>query len=125
MKRAVVAIIAVATLSSAGAKENKDPLAGFEHTGQFEDCLQQSRLRDMDRVSGNVFLVRLGVNEWYLNQASGSCDVPAPSVTRIQSRTPDALLCNLEIIDIVDNLDGSVRGTCTLGKFERLKKFAQ
>lgn len=118
---------ALASLVAAGAaraddvKAAADPLAGFERTGEKTSCLMSSQVDQIKPVTDELFLVRVGVNSWYLNEVSGSCSGASSGFTRLEYRTTGGSLCRLQIVNVVDNNGGFFRGSCSLGDFEKLR----
>lgn len=122
-----VAVAAVAGLAGCASVERaeitpeaEERLADFERTGDTRTCLS---LRAIDRIQPldeRHFLVRVGLNDYYLNEISGRCGGAGRLNNRIQYTTSLTQLCRNEIITIVDNTTGFTVGSCGLGSFERL-----
>lgn len=120
---ASISFAAAIVAAGASAKEMKaDPLAGFDRTGEKTSCLMLSQVDQIKPVTDELFLVRVGVNNWYLNEVSGSCNGAASGFTRLEYRTSGSSLCRLQIVNVVDNNGGFLRGSCSLGDFEKLTK---
>ena len=113
---------AVVAASAEDMKAKEDPLAAFERTGEKTSCLMLSQVDQIRPVTDELFLVRVGVGNWYLNEVSGSCNGASSGFTRLEYRTSGSSLCRLEIIHVVDNAGGFLRGSCSLGDFEKLRK---
>ncbi|MBY0422110.1 MAG: hypothetical protein K2Q06_07390 [Parvularculaceae bacterium] len=106
--------------SSSLSPEAAARLASFDRTGEKQQCLMLSAVSEIKPLSDEIFLVRTGVNSWYLNEVRGSCDGAANAFTRLEYTTSTSSLCSLQIVRVVDNSSGILRGTCSLGEFERL-----
>lgn len=102
-----------------------DQLAEFDRTGETETCLPMRRISQIKALSDDVFLVRTGVNGYYLNEVKGRCNGATRPSNRIQYSTSLSQLCKLQIITIVENTNGFTVGSCSLGDFERLEKIQQ
>lgn len=97
-------------------------LAEFERTGDMRSCLNLRSIDQIKPLNENLFLVRVGVNDYYLNEVSGRCSGADSSFNRLQYTTSLNQLCRNEIIRVVDNSTGFTIGSCGLGSFERLEK---
>lgn len=97
-------------------------LAEFDRTGEVESCLGLRRISQITPLDNHHFLVRAGLNDYYLNEVSGSCSGAARAGNRLQYTTSLSQLCRNEIITVVDNSNGFTVGSCGLGGFERLEK---
>lgn len=95
-------------------------LDGLERTGESRACLQVSQVEQIKPVTESTFLVRTGVNQWYVTEMKGRCSNAIRRQTRLQYTLPTAQLCNNEIVKTVDNLTGATLGACSFGNFERL-----
>lgn len=98
----------------------KDRLAEFERTGDVRNCLNLRSVSQITALDERHFLVRVGVNDYYLNELSGRCAGAGRFNNRIQYATSLSQLCRNQIITIVDNSSGITAGSCGLGGFERL-----
>ena len=96
-------------------------LAQFEQTGEMKTCLNVRSINSMTALDDNHILVRTGVNDYYLNRASG-CGGAARSGNRLQYTISGGNLCRNQIVKVVDNSSGFTVGSCGLGSFERLEK---
>ena len=99
-----------------------EELAGFERTGETRNCLSLSRIDQIKPLDDHYFLVRVGVNDYYLNEVRGRCTGAGRFSNRLQYTTSLSQLCRNEIIRVVDNTSGFTVGSCGLGSFERLEK---
>jgi len=102
------------------SEETAAELAKFERTGDVRNCIS---LRSIDRIQPldeRNFLIHVGVNTYYLNEVSGSCNSAGRSGYRLQYSTSLSQLCRGEIIKVVDNSTGFSAGSCGLGSFEKL-----
>ncbi len=121
-----VAAFAGAACASGGAYEMSEDvsarLAEFERTGDYQTCLGLRQINQIKPLDERTFLVRVGVNDYYLNQTTSSCRGADSTFNRLQYTTSLSQLCRNEIISIVDNTTGFTTGSCGLGSFERLEK---
>lgn len=134
MKKALLlSIIPAALAASAGCatapKDELSPeaaaeLARFERTGEMRDCISLASLSQIRPLSDKLFLVRVGVSDYYLNEVSGKCSGASSSFTYLQYRTSLNQLCRNEIINVVDQTTHVFVGSCGLGSFEKLKEKA-
>lgn len=97
-------------------------LADFERTGETESCLPLRSIDQIRPLDERHFLVKVGVNDYYLNEVSGRCNSAHRPNYRLQYTTSLSQLCRLEIISVIDNSTGFTAGSCSLGDFERLEK---
>lgn len=98
----------------------QERLADFERTGEMRSCLNLRSISQITPLDDRHFLVRAGVNDYYLNVVSGRCAGAGRFSNRLQYTTSLSQLCRSEIINVVDNSTGFVMGSCGLGSFERL-----
>ncbi|MAW78603.1 MAG: hypothetical protein CMI63_00045 [Parvularcula sp.] len=108
--------------NSEASEEVAARLAEFEPTGETTACVNLTRIRSIDPLDDYRFLVRTGVNDYYLNEVSGRCNGAARAGNRLQYTTSTGQLCRNEIIEVVDNLAGFTVGSCGLGTFQELAK---
>ncbi len=94
-------------------------LAEFERTGEVRSCLNITRINSITPLDDYHFLVRVGVNEYYLNEVS-RCSGAGNIGNRIQYEISTSQLCRNQIVTVVDNTSGIIAGSCGLGGFERL-----
>lgn len=127
MKKVLVASAAFAALgagamagSSSLSPEAAARLASFDRTGDKQQCLTLSAISEIKPISDELFLVRVGVSTWYLNEVRGSCSGASSPFTRLEYTTSMSSLCNLQLVHVVDNSSGFLRGSCSLGEFEKL-----
>ena len=97
-------------------------LAEFERTGEVETCLNIRSINQITALDERHFLVRVGVNQYYLNEIDGRCSGADRAGNRLQYSTSIGQLCRNEIIQVVDNLNGFTVGSCGLSAFEKLEK---
>ncbi|MGE0408012.1 MAG: DUF6491 family protein [Amphiplicatus sp.] len=128
MLASAIAISAVACATAAPrndmSEEAAKKLAGFEPTGEKVNCLGLQRVDQIDPLSENMFLIRSGADDYYLNEVSGRCSGADSNFNRLQYKTSLSQLCRGEIITVVDNSSGFTVGSCGLGDFERLRRKA-
>ena len=108
----------------AGEKSDKvaERLAEFEKTGEVRNCLNLRSISQIDPLDDKNFLVRVGVNDYYLNKVKSRCRGAGRAFNRLQYTTSLSQLCSNEIIRVVDNSSGFTVGSCGLGKFHRLER---
>ena len=115
--------------ASSGVDTDEDKvaaaLAGFEKTGETESCISLRRIDQIKPLDDRNFLVRVGRNDFYLNEVSGRCSNADGINTRLQYRTTLSQLCRNELISVVDNSTGMNIGSCGLGSFQKLEKNPQ
>ncbi len=129
MNRSLLLITALllSACASDGTAENRraeraaERLAEFDRTGEMTTCLSVRRIDSITALDEYNFLVRVGVNQYYLNEVS-RCSGADDSFNRIQYELSNSLLCRNQIIRIVDNSANITVGSCGLGSFERLTK---
>jgi hypothetical protein len=130
-KALLLSIIPAAIAASAGCatapKDELSPeaaaeLAKFERTGEMQSCVSIANLNQIKPLSDKLFLVRVGVNDYYLNEVSGRCSGASSSFSHLQYTTSLTQLCRNEIIHVVDTSTGMHLGACGLGSFEKLKQ---
>ncbi len=123
---AAIAAFASAACASGGSYEMSEKasarLAEFEQTGDYQTCLGLRQINQIKALDDYNFLVRVGVNKYYLNKVSGRCNGASSTFNRLQYTTSLSQLCRNEIILIVDNTTGFTVSSCGLGSFERLEK---
>lgn len=113
-----VSVAASAQELSAAAAER---LAAYENTGETRSCIGLNRIRSIDPIDDNHFLVELRNREVWLNTTRGRCSGAAQSFNRLQYRTSGTQLCSGQIVEIIDNATGMSSGACGLGQFELLR----
>lgn len=99
-------------------------LAQFERTGKMQDCVPIANLNQITPLSDKLFLVRVGVDDYYLNEVSGKCSGASSSFNYLQYSTSLSQLCRNEIVHVVDSTTHSFVGSCGIGSFEKLTKKA-
>ncbi len=97
-------------------------LANYERTGEMTTCLNIGRIDSIKALDERHFLVRTGVNSYYLNEPSAGCNGAGRSNQRIQYVLGNSQLCRNQIVTVVDNTSGIISGSCGLGSFERLEQ---
>lgn len=129
MKNAMLAMAAILGAAGCASVEREEisakaaeRLAEFDRTGDMRTCLSLRSIDQIKPLDESHFLVRVGVNDYYLNEIPGRCSGADNSFNRLQYTTSLSQLCRSEIISIVDNTSGFTVGSCGLGSFERLEK---
>lgn len=110
-----------AAIAGSAAERAAKKLDRFERTGEMTDCLMGSTVDEIDPITDDLFLVRVGVNTYYLNEVNGSCDGASSGFSRLQYTRSTSQLCRMQIINVYDNGSNFFRGACSLGAFEKLK----
>lgn len=130
MKKAIFAApfaLAAASCASAGSSYEMSEsvaarLAEFEKTGETETCVNVRRINSITPLDERNFLVRVGVNDYYLNRPRNRCAGADRAFNRLQYKVSGSMLCRNEIVQVVDNSSGLTGGSCGLGVFEKLEK---
>lgn len=119
---AVLAIGVAATSAEARKSSDKaeERLSDFKRTGEYTNCLNLRSISQIKALDDKHFLVRVGVNKYYLNKPSSRCNGASRSFNHLQYKTSLSQLCSNEIIKVVDS-NGFISGSCGLRKFERLE----
>lgn len=112
--------VPAAARETAAAKAERT-LAKFERTGEMTDCLLGSQINEIDPLTDELFLVRVGAGTYYLNEVNGSCNGAARSFSRLQYTRSTSQLCRLQIVSVYENTSNIFMGSCSLGSFEKLK----
>lgn len=120
---ALLAAMGCATTASERVDEKvAEKLAGFERTGETVTCLNVRSISSIDAADEKTFLVRVGVNDYYVNEARGRCSGATSGFNHLEYTLSAAQLCKLDVIRVVDNQTGTFYGSCSLGDFEKLKE---
>lgn len=118
----IITASALAALSlgvaSAGRSDADTVLAGYEKTGATTNCIRLSMLRDSDPLDDFAILFEVKGGAVYLNELNGRC-TGLERERRFSYRTPQAQICEGDIISVTDNF-GTFRGSCSLGEFQEL-----
>ncbi len=121
-----IAAFAGSACASGGSYEMSEKasarLAEFDQTGDYQTCLGLRQINQIKALDEHNFLVRVGLNQYYLNRVSGRCTGASSTFNRLQYTTSISQLCRNEIVSVIDNTTGFVSGSCSLGDFERLEK---
>lgn len=131
----IVSVLAGCVSTSAPAAEPaelsskaQEKLAQFEAVDETRSCLPTRRVRNIDVLSEDLFLIKVGANDYYLNKPTGTCEQATRDSSTLRydiDGVPN--LCAGEPINIVSNRSGTsgiVLGSCTLGEFEKVEKQA-
>ncbi len=118
------ALVAGACATAAAGDDDKAAarLAEFDRTGKTTRCLGIRSISQITPLSETLFLVRVGVSEYYLNEMNGRCSNADSPFYRIEYRTSLSQICRGEIVNVVDNSSGTFAGGCSFGDFEKLEK---
>jgi hypothetical protein len=110
-----------AAIAGSAAEKAAKKLDRFERTGEMTDCLMGSTVDEIDPITDELFLVRVGVGTYYLNEVSGSCNGAARGFSRLQYARSTPQLCRMQIVNVYDNGSNIFMGSCSLGAFEKLR----
>jgi hypothetical protein len=102
--------------------EAAERLADFVRTGDRVKCVSLRSVSEIEPLTDDLFLIRVGVSDYYLNRMKGRCSGAASAFNRIEYRTSLSQLCQNEIANVVDNSTGMRQGGCAFGDFERLER---
>jgi len=95
-------------------------LAGFERTGDKQNCLSLAVINEITAVDEKTLLIRSGANNWYVSDLATRCRGVVNQANRLEYTTSLTQLCRNDILRIVDNVNGFLTGSCGMGSFERL-----
>jgi hypothetical protein len=118
-----VAVLAILAGPSLAFDRGAELAAKLEPTGEKTDCLMLRNLNIIP-VTDSEFLVRVGLNDYYRTRTNGSCNGATRSFNRLQHKTTIGRLCNLDIVEVIDNSTGQFMGACSLGEFEKMREKA-
>lgn len=124
MKRKLF-VLAAAAMVGAGAvafAEDAENLNGMHRTGEVVDCINLRNVENIDAVTDSKLIVNVGVSDYYVTETSGSCTGATHPNTRFERVRTGNRLCANDIVRVVDNSSGIMRGSCSLGSFEKLSK---
>ncbi|MEL6360589.1 MAG: hypothetical protein AAFR21_05845 [Pseudomonadota bacterium] len=121
---AMSASMLIAACASTGEppinQRNAAILEGLETTGETVGCLQVRSVDSIKPVTDGKFLLEVG-SRYYLSKTNGRCTGASQTTSRLEYNLPTGQLCSGEIISVVDNQSGILRGNCALGQFEELR----
>ena len=123
----LAASIAVLSACATGADEEPvnqaglDRLASLEPTGEIVNCLPSSFDRSTVAVTEKLFLLRVGVNKWYLTETGGRCDGATRSGVRYQYVIRGGRFCAKQLLEIVDSTSNFSLSACSLGPFREMR----
>lgn len=106
------------------SKKAQATLDRFEPTGTTINCLSVRKIRTIKALSDDLFLVRVGRKNFYLNKPTRECTRASRSDTAITYKIDGAPnLCRGEIVTVVTNRTTSIAtGSCALGEFVELRE---
>lgn len=117
---AVGAIVFAGGLSAIAGRHGAEVLAAYEKTGDTTNCLRLSWIRDSDPVDDYTIVFEVRGGDVYLNELDSRCS-GLEREKRFSYVTPRPQICEGDIISVTDTF-GTFRGSCALGKFEKLSK---
>ncbi len=98
-------------------------LSGYELTGDVKRCFRSTNIKSSRPLDDFHILFKLRNGDEYLNRLNHRC-----SGLKIEGAykytTGIAQLCHLEIITVISTSTGTPRGSCGLGRFEKIQKVA-
>lgn len=134
MHKRIAASLAMAALAACSSSlkgpepevsaEAAERLADFTRTGEKVTCVSLRSVSQIEPLTDELFLVRVGVSDYYLNTMKRRCSGAASAFNRLEYRTSLSQLCQNEIANVVDNSTGFTQGSCAFGAFERLEQKA-
>lgn len=123
----VAGLVAVSAASGALAYASSSDkvqktLSKYEKTGEVVSCLMLASVRDTDALDDYTLLVEAS-GDVYLNELNGRCSGLGRE-GRYARRSSGSRMCRGDIIHVLDSF-GNVRGSCSLGSFEKLSEIPQ
>jgi len=116
--------LAVACASTREAPVNEraaEILEGLEPTGETRICVPIRQVSTITGVTEDQLLVRLGLNDYYLNEPNTACSGVTRINARIEYTTSQSQICRNDIIRVVENQTGILFGSCAFGTFEAMR----
>lgn len=98
-------------------------LSKYEPAGETVECLSARTIDKIKPLTETSFLVKAGP-DYYLSATSSACAGATHWNSRVEYVKPGTRICSGQIIRIVDNQSGMLRGTCSLGTFEKMRRKA-
>lgn len=84
--------------------------------GRPQDCVQQTRLRDMKSYGGTL-VYRGDGDTRYVNVTGGGCERVSSDDAFLVTATPSTLLCRGDIATAVSRTSNFPIGSCSYGEF--------
>lgn len=106
-----------AGVAKTAAERAQEKLSQYEKTGDSVSCVMLRSIRDTDILDDYTMLIQAS-GDMYLNELSGRCSGLARE-GRYVHRSTGARMCKGDIIQVIDSF-GTMRGSCSLGDFEKL-----
>ena len=101
-----------------------EKLAGYKLTGDVEKCFLTTQIRSSRPLDDYHLVFKMRNGDTYLNRLSNRCAGLRFEKSYAYSNH-EPRLCHLEIIRVIStSAGGGVRGSCGLGKFEKIEKVA-
>ena len=100
-----------------------EKLAGYGLTGDVEKCFRTTSIKSSRPLDDYHLVFTMRNGDRYLNRLSNRCSGLRMEGTYAY-KTGLTQLCHLQIIDVIDTSVGGRRGSCGLGKFEKIEKVA-
>jgi len=118
------AILATGALAFAPAKDKvQELLSKYEKTGESQNCLMLSAVRDTDALDDYTLLVEASGAAVYLNELNGRC-TGLGREGRYVRRSSSSQMCKGDIIRVINSF-GATLGSCSLGAFEKLSEIPE
>ncbi|MCA8888019.1 MAG: hypothetical protein KDA46_04250 [Parvularculaceae bacterium] len=95
-------------------------LAEFDRTDDVRSCISSRTINSLTAVDESTLLVRVGVNEYYVNDLTSRCNGATGNSNRFEYTTSTSQLCRNDILRVVDNTGGFLTGSCGVGSFVKL-----
>lgn len=96
--------------------KDKIDVAALPATGETRRCLPLGSIRSTQPVNDKVIMVRTGTNSWYRNDLRTACSALRHDSTIVHKPT-SGMMCEMDIIQLVDPTSRMGFGSCSLGAF--------
>ena len=126
----ITALAAIGMAASAASAQSErqarqiaaadERLAEFTVTGETDTCLSLRQVERVRPLDDTRFLIETRGGDSYLSEIRGRCSGAADNFTYLQYRTSGSQLCRGEIVQVLDQSTRMLRGSCSLGEFQRL-----
>ncbi|PWE16648.1 hypothetical protein DDZ18_12865 [Marinicauda salina] len=114
--------MALAACATATAQQGEDPLAGYERTDEVRRCIPMQSVIGLQGLDDRHLLLETDGGALYLNEVNGRCRGAADYYSILRYDTTVTSFCAGEAIRVIDRTTDSVRGSCTLGEFVRVRE---
>ncbi|MAW78604.1 MAG: hypothetical protein CMI63_00050 [Parvularcula sp.] len=121
---AVCSLLATGAFAFSSPEEKaQELLSRYEKTGENVNCLRLNSIRDTDALDDYTLLVEVSGGDIYINELNGRCSGLGREQRYARSST-EARMCKGDIIRVLDSF-GNMRGSCSLGAFEKLSELSE